>query len=247
MGKMFVRFVATTLLLASTLSVVSALQVIVTGFNLFSATYAPADTSCTGVPTSVTYIALGVCFGGTPAGSAYAIASADMAGNIYLSPYSDAACTVSLGADTKASSQKCVNGISTNQYSSVSPDATLNVQPPGALIATSISYAASDTSCAQTPTQATYVNAQQCYVGNTISVISGTTNASSTSSSQYIVDNSGNVYFQSFTGTTTCAAGTGLVTVQLQPTQKCSSTRTSSYVFGAFPAALVPQINQVLL
>jgi hypothetical protein len=140
-----------------------------------------------------------------------------------------------------------VNGISTNQYSSVSPDATLNVQPPGALIATSISYAASDTTCSKTPLQATYVNAQQCYVGNTISVISGTTNASPTSSSQYIVDNSGNVYYQSFTGTTTCAAGVGPVTVELQPTQKCGPGRASWFIVGAFPAALVPQITQVFM
>jgi len=208
----------------------------VTGYNIISATYATTDNYCTGgkkyLPTSITYVALGVCHQPT-SGTTYFIASADVAGSIYMSPYSDAACKVSLGPDTKAPSQICVNGVSTNQYSVVAPDAIFNVQPPGLLIATSITYAASDTTCAQTPTQATYVTTQLCY------------SPTASRSTQYIVDNSGNVFSQSFTGTTTCAAGKGLVTVQLQPTQKCGPGPTSLNVFGAFPAALIPQINQV--
>jgi hypothetical protein len=246
---MRVCFVATTLLLASTLSVVSALQVIVTGFNIFSATYAPTDKSCTGIPISVTYIALGVCYQSYALSfvlgfsvAPYVIASADAAGNIYLSPYSDAACTVSTGADTKASSQRCVNGISTNQYAVLAPDATLNVQPVGTLIAINIAYAASDTSCSKTPVQAEYLTAQQCVppVGPTNAPIP-------IESSQLIVDGSSNVYVQTFTGTTTCAAGVGPVTVELQPTQKCGPGRASWFIVGAFPAALVPQITQVFM
>ena len=205
-------------------------QAITKGF-ISTLGYDTTDTLCQKTPIFLSYYALGACVNVGPPSAVYYIYSADSSGTLWLSAFSDAACSVSTGADTKLSAQLCDKGYSDYVYFTQAPDANINTLAAGSVIVQQVTYNAADTKCTGTPVSAYYVTAQSCIVSGSSSV-------------QYIADGSGNVYIRTFYGTTTCASGKGSVTVSKRTSTNCvdSGVATvgpkSSYPIIGTPASV---------
>jgi len=235
---MFAYALVVVLAFIAATSTVSAAVSGVPGFLTISATYATTDTSCTGSPVLLMYYQLNVCVSYSPA---YTVFTADAAGNLLSTPYSDSACTVASGSATSLNAGiiKCLGGFSKYIYTAQAPDTIVSTQPSGSILANYITYNSGDTTCAKTPYSLTYFTVQTCYPNPLIS----------TQSQQYLVDGSGTVFTRYFAGTTTCASGMGMVTVQYTgvpklctPSTSTSSGPSSSYQFlgASLPSTWVP-------